>query len=221
MKSITASSGARWVSTPAARRLRTTARGPASQACELGAGGFDRPPARPRAGGELRHLQKFQRLGELVGIDARGGFEFADGSLCERREPRKQRTQLQPRAGPRARHGVGCPRRKQRALPLAVAGPAADAGAADAGLGRDLTVRQRGLLNEPAHRRDLRVRMGTPRHARPRTDDGRWPLRRRVGPWADADNGGRGIFHVVEYNPIAAPGQSPPRAHRCMAAGPD
>ena len=60
-------------------------------------------------------------------------LQLADSAFGERGEARGERARLQPGAGARARHRVGRARREHRALPAAVARPAADAGAADAG----------------------------------------------------------------------------------------
>src|SRR6476469_2930479 len=90
---------------------------------------------------------------------------------------------------------------------MAVAGPAADAGAADAGLRRDLAVGQRGLLDQVAHRRDLRVRMRPARAARPSGNGGRVVRR-----WAKAnDRGIKGRAHGQEYMPRSYRAQESPR----------
>src|SRR5581483_10803624 len=54
-------------------------------------GNIAHPPPGPAAGGELRHLEKLQRLAELVGIDAGALLELANVALRERVEARRER----------------------------------------------------------------------------------------------------------------------------------
>ena len=121
---------------------------------------------------ELRHLEKLQRLAELLGIDARALLQLADVAFGERGEARGQRAQPQLGARTRTRDGVGRARRERVARPAAIARPAADARAPDAGALGDLAVGQRGLLDEAAHRCDRRVGVRPARAARPRAGDG-------------------------------------------------
>ena len=83
----------------------------------LGLGKIAHPPPGPPAGGEPRHLQKLQRLAELLGIDALALLQLADVALGERVEARRKRAAPQLRARARGRHQVVRARRKRRPLP--------------------------------------------------------------------------------------------------------
>ena len=69
-------------------------------------------------------------------------------ALGERLEPGRELAHPQAAAGAQRRHQVGGARGVRRAQPFAVARPAADAGAADAGLFRDLGISQIGVLDQ-------------------------------------------------------------------------
>lgn len=128
---------------------------PAFDAFCVGTNGLSEARAMARPRGELRHLQQLQRLGELVGVDARRLLQLADVAFGERVEARRQRPPPELGARPLARHGVGRARRKRRPPPLPVPGPAADRGAADAGAPRDLAIGERRLFDQVAHLCDL------------------------------------------------------------------
>lgn len=158
-----------------------------------------------------RHLQQFERLPKPVEIDMRGLFQFAHRALGQRPQPLGEQPQFQLLPGARARHGVGGARREQRPLPAAVAGPAADAGAANAGLAGDLPIGQRGLLDEPAHRRHLGVAVRPARAGRARAAEGGRAVLGFVGGDAKPDDGIERVGHDGEYNP-RWPEMSPPAA---------
>ncbi len=210
-KSSTAARGARERSTPAAQSWMIGRRNSSGSA---------RSPTRrlwPAAGGELRHLQKLQRLAELVGIDALALFELADVALRERVEARGQRAALELRARPRGRHQVVGARRQRRPLPAVVAGPAADAGVAHAGARPDLAIAERAVFDQAAHLRERGVGVRLARAARPHRHGVRVVV---VGRDADPGDGRRreGRAHDKEYSPDtgAAQGRAGDVARRML-----
>lgn len=106
---------------------------------------------------EPRHLQHVERGDKPVDIDVWRFLQLAHVTLGERAQPLGQQPQLELLPGADARDPVGGARREGGTLPALVARPAADAGAADAGLGCDLAIAQRRVLDQVAHLQHLGV----------------------------------------------------------------
>lgn len=109
-----------------------------------------------------RHLQHLQRLHQAVDVDIGLRVQLAHGALRQRVEPLGEFAQLEFLRGAGGRHRVGGAGREERALPAAVARPAADRGAADASLLRDLAIGQHRRLDQAAHLRAFSIPMRSP-----------------------------------------------------------
>ena len=202
MKSSSASSGARSTRTPAARRpsSRRAAR------LRKSAWRWRRLPRRRAAsGGRRASPSSAAPAPRRACRDRRSRCPPARGCGARRALRGARRAcALQLRARALARHRVGRARREQRALPAAVARPAADAGAADAGARRDLAIGQRRLLDQAAHLGDLGVGVRPPRAARARrrrqpAGSSGWTRSRTMGESKD-----RGMD--MENNPLMIAG---------------